>query len=81
LPVDELESFEEAGACGTAAIIAPIGEVHDLETGKTINYCKDGKPGPISTSIYNRLLGYSLEMKRTNSDGQKSLDEAYNNST
>ncbi len=55
--VDELESFEEAGACGTAAIIAPIGEVHDLETGKTIIYCKDGKPGPISTSIYTHLLG------------------------
>jgi branched-chain amino acid aminotransferase len=44
--VDELDSFDEAGACGTAAIIAPIGEIHDLETGKTINYCKDGKPGP-----------------------------------
>lgn len=55
--VDELESFEEAGACGTAAIIAPIGEVHDLETGKTIVYCKDGKPGPVSKSIYTRLMG------------------------
>ncbi len=55
--IDELETFEEAGACGTAAIIAPIGEVHDLETGTTINYCKDGKPGPVSTVIYNRLLG------------------------
>jgi branched-chain amino acid aminotransferase len=55
--VDELESFEEAGACGTAAIIAPIGEVHDLETGKTINFCEDGKPGPVTQSIYNRLIG------------------------
>ena len=54
---DELETFEEVGACGTAAIIAPIGEIHDLETGKTINYCKDGKPGPVSTSIYQRLMG------------------------
>ncbi len=54
--VEELESFEEAGACGTAAIITPIGEIHDLETGKTINYCKDGKPGAISEKIYNRLL-------------------------
>jgi branched-chain amino acid aminotransferase len=55
--VEELESFEEAGACGTAAIIAPIGEVHDLETGKTITYCKDGKPGPVTTKIYTRLTG------------------------
>ena len=57
VPVDELESFEEVGACGTAAIIAPIGEIHDLETGKTIVYCKDDVPGPISRSIYTRLLG------------------------
>jgi branched-chain amino acid aminotransferase len=55
--VDELESFDEAGACGTAAIIAPIGEIHDLETGKTINYCKDGEPGRISKEIYSRLMG------------------------
>ena len=57
VPVDELDSFEEAGACGTAAIIAPIGEIHDLETGKTITYCKDENPGPISKSIYTHLLG------------------------
>jgi branched-chain amino acid aminotransferase len=55
--VDELETFEEAGACGTAAIIAPIGEVHDLETGKTIIYSKDGEPGPISRKMYTRLIG------------------------
>ncbi|MGF1584711.1 MAG: branched-chain amino acid aminotransferase [Bacteroidales bacterium] len=55
--VDELDSFDEAGACGTAAIIAPIGEIHDLETGKTINYCKDGKPGPVTKEIYTRLMG------------------------
>jgi branched-chain amino acid aminotransferase len=55
--VDELESFDEAGACGTAAIIAPIGEIHDLETGKTIYYCKDGKPGRITKEIYTRLMG------------------------
>jgi branched-chain amino acid aminotransferase len=57
IAVDELATFEEAGACGTAAIIAPIGEVHDLDTGKTIYYCKDGKPGPVSKSIYSRLTG------------------------
>lgn len=55
--IEELESFKEAGACGTAAIIAPIGEIHDLETGKTITYCKDDNPGPVSKKIYTRLLG------------------------
>lgn len=55
--VEELESFEEVGACGTAAIIAPIGEIKDLDNDKTFTYSKDGKPGPISTKIYNKLLG------------------------
>ncbi len=57
VPVEELNSFEEVGACGTAAIIAPIGEIKDLEKGTIYTYSKDGKPGPISTKIYNKLLG------------------------
>ena len=56
VPVEELESFEEVGACGTAAIIAPIGEIKDIEMDKSYVYSKDGKPGPISTKIYNKLL-------------------------
>ncbi len=55
--VEELESFDEAGACGTAAVISPIGEISDLETGKVYKYCKDGKPGPISTKLYETLVG------------------------
>lgn len=57
VPVEELETFEEVGACGTAAIISPIGEIKDLETGKVYTYCKDGKPGPISTKLYETLVG------------------------
>ncbi len=56
LPIEELETFEEVGACGTAAIISPIGLIVDLETGKEYHYCKDGKPGPISTKLYQTLL-------------------------
>lgn len=55
--IDELDSFEEVGACGTAAIISPIGEIMDVENNKVYSYCKDGKPGPISTKIYNKLVG------------------------
>jgi branched-chain amino acid aminotransferase len=54
---DELSSFEEVGACGTAAIISPIGEIKDLDTGETYTYCKDGKPGPVSTKLYETLVG------------------------
>jgi len=55
--VDELDSFEEAGACGTAAVISPIGKIVDRDTGKVVEYSKDGKAGPISTKLYNKLKG------------------------
>lgn len=57
LALDEIESFDEVGACGTAAIISPIGTILDIETGKEYKFCKDGKPGPVSTKLYQTLLG------------------------
>lgn len=57
IAVDELDSFEEVGACGTAAIISPIGEVNDLDSGKVYKFCCDGKPGPISKKLYDTLVG------------------------
>jgi branched-chain amino acid aminotransferase len=53
----ELETFEEVGACGTAAIISPIGQIIDLDTGKTYSFCSDGKAGPVSTKLYQTLTG------------------------
>jgi branched-chain amino acid aminotransferase len=55
VPVEELEEFDEVGACGTAAIISPICMIEDRETGKVYRFCKDKKAGPISTKLYNKL--------------------------
>ena len=55
IPEEELETFEEAGACGTAAVISPIQRIDDLENGKSYVISKDGKPGPICTKLYNKL--------------------------
>lgn len=55
VPVDELHDFEEVGACGTAAIIAPIGLIEDLETGDRYEFCKDGQAGPWSRKLYTKL--------------------------
>ena len=52
---DELDSFEEAGACGTAAVISPISHLDDLETGKVYNF--GDQPGPWSTKLYETLRG------------------------
>ena len=32
VPLEELSTFEEIGACGTAAVISPVSEVDDLDT-------------------------------------------------
>ncbi|MBT3243863.1 MAG: branched-chain amino acid aminotransferase [Bacteroidetes bacterium] len=56
VPLEELSSFEEAGACGTAAVISPIKKIVNDITGESIVYSKDGKPGPISQKLYDKLV-------------------------
>ena len=57
IPVEELATFEEAGACGTAAVISPILKIDDLSENKTYEFVKDGKPGEISKKLYDKLRG------------------------
>ena len=40
ISVDELNTFEEAGACGTAAVISPIGQIDDVENNISIHNSK-----------------------------------------
>ncbi len=53
--VEELSTFEEAGACGTAAIISPIGNIVDRDSGKTYSFGEPGKAGPWSTKLFEKL--------------------------
>ena len=55
IPEEELSTFEEAGACGTAAVISPIRKIDDLENHKSYVIAKDGKPGPWSEKLYTHL--------------------------
>ena len=55
IPVEELGEFDEVGACGTAAVIAPFKKIFDRDSDKVFEYCKDGKAGPVSTKLYNKL--------------------------
>jgi branched-chain amino acid aminotransferase len=57
IPVEELATFEETGACGTAAVISPIGKIVDPEKNMIYEYCKDGKPGKATMKLYNKLVG------------------------
>ena len=55
IPMEELSSFEEIGACGTAAVISPIGEIDDSDTDNKIIVGDPQKAGPWSTKLYERL--------------------------
>jgi branched-chain amino acid aminotransferase len=56
VPVEELETFQEAGACGTAAVISPIASIYDPATKKTWQYCSDGQPGKDTLRLYHKLV-------------------------
>lgn len=60
IPEEELSTFEEAGACGTAAVISPIASIDDLENNKKYQISKDGTPGPVCTKLYNSLRAIQL---------------------
>ena len=57
LPIYELGTFEETGACGTAAVISPICAIEDRDSHTIYRYCKDGEAGPVSTALYKKLQG------------------------
>ena len=55
IPEEELATFDEAGACGTAAVISPILRIDDLSENKVYEFCKDGSAGPVSEKLYKKL--------------------------
>lgn len=55
VPIEELSTFEEAGACGTAAVISPIQRIDDLDENKSYVFSPDGKPGVICEKLYKKI--------------------------
>ncbi|MFR9603864.1 MAG: branched-chain amino acid aminotransferase [Rikenellaceae bacterium] len=51
--LEELPTFDECGACGTAAVISPIGDIYDPVADTHVNYGTE--VGPISHAMYDRL--------------------------
>lgn len=60
IPLEELDTIQEAAACGTAAVASPIGEIHDLDLDKKYVISKNGEPGTVVTALYNKLRGIQL---------------------
>lgn len=55
VPFEEIATFDEAAECGTAAVIAPISAIDDLDENKSYVIAKDGKVGPVCEKLYHKL--------------------------
>lgn len=53
--IDKLDEFVEAGACGTAAVITPIGGIE--YKGKLHVFYSQNEVGPITRKLYDTLVG------------------------
>ena len=55
ITVEELVTFDEAGACGTAAVISPVSRIDDIDENKSYVFSHDGEPGKVCLKLYNKL--------------------------
>ena len=53
--IDDLDRFKEAGACGTAAVISPIGGLE--HNGKLHVFYSETEVGPVTRKLYDTLSG------------------------
>ena len=55
VPIDQLDRFSEAGACGTAAVISPIGGIQNGEDFHV--FYSETEVGPVTRKLYDELTG------------------------
>lgn len=56
--IEEIFDFAEAGCCGTAAVITPVGSITWGD--RKVVYSNDGNAGPRCTDLYHRLTDIQL---------------------
>ena len=55
VPIDDLDCFAEAGACGTAAVISPIGGIQHGDDFHV--FYSETEVGPVTRKLYDELTG------------------------
>ena len=56
--IDDLDRFAEAGSCGTAAVISPIGGIE--YNGKLHVFYSETEVGPVTKKLYDLLVGIQI---------------------
>ena len=57
--LDEVKDFAEAGLCGTAAVISPVGKIVDHDTEICLPSGME-EMGPITKKLYDTLTGIQM---------------------
>ena len=60
--IDELDQFAEAGACGTAAVISPIGGIQYKDNFHV--FYSETEVGPVTKALYDELTGIQFGDKK-----------------
>ncbi|UCG15096.1 MAG: branched-chain amino acid aminotransferase [Phycisphaerales bacterium] len=58
IEIEEVFDFAEAGCCGTAAVITPIGSI--TYRNRKMVYCAEDEPGRICTELYEALTAIQI---------------------
>jgi len=56
--IDQLGQYKEAGACGTAAVVTPVGSI--TVKGKDHVFYSETEVGPLTKKLYDELVGIQL---------------------
>jgi branched-chain amino acid aminotransferase len=56
--IDNLDEFAETGACGTAAVITPIGGI--MHNDKFTVFYSEDEVGPVTRKLYDTLVGMQV---------------------
>ena len=57
VPVEELATFDEAAACGTALVVTPVCEIDDPDAGVQYRIGSPDQVGKVSIDLFHRLTG------------------------
>lgn len=77
VPFEEIATFDEAAECGTAAVIAPISQIDDLDENKSFVIAKDGKPVLFARNYIISYVPSSMVTSRILTDGSRSLNNIF----
>lgn len=71
--VEEIFEFKEAGCCGTAAVITPVGSITYRD--RKVVYSKDGQAGKYSIELYEKLTAIQVGDEPDNYDWVRRIPE------